>query len=165
MTSNFENWRYSMRHVKGPTAKICNVWMLGDITTTWTNCHNIHNPIRVHRCASRCSILHPLTLCLGRCEWHRLSQIWRWALSRAAYYICACSTATIDQITRWMARWDSAHQIGPVHGSKDLADCSWSTSKVALAWSQIPKIEDICACSAATIDWIARKMARWDSAH
>jgi len=44
--------------------------------------------------------------------------------------ICACSTATSGQITKRIARWDSAHQVGLISDSNSLADCRWRTSKV-----------------------------------
>ena len=49
-----------------------------------------------------------------------------------------------------------------------LADCSWSISKVvnvAVARSQIPKIGDVCACSTAITENMAKWMVRWCSAH
>ena len=82
--------------------------------------------------------------------------------------ICACIATTSDEIAEWMARRDSAHRICPVSDFKCPADCIWSTSKVVnllVAGSQIPKIGDICSCRTATIDQIARRMARWDLMH
>ena len=59
--------------------------------------------------------------------------------------VCACSTAATGQITKWMARGDSAHRIGVVSDSLYPADDSGSISMEELFYLEILNSEN-CEC-------------------
>ena len=101
--------------------------------------------------------------CPADCIWSTSTVVNLSVAASQILKIGASSATMTGQIGKWISRRDPAHQTGLETDSKCLAGCSWSTSKVVnvtVVGSQIPKIGDICACSTATMEQIARRMAR-----
>ena len=71
-------------------------------------------------------------------------------------------------MSRWIARWESAHPIGLVRDFWCLFNCrrSISMEEIVMLWVlKMRKLRDISDCEASAMGCMARWMARGDLAH